>query len=129
VRWWEEMKLHNIKMNMKADPMYKNFRHDITPEGLALAFRWIPDATGLSEVDKELIVLKAREDMEDIWPRAKDETEAMALFQEKTRNIKDPEKLKIYLCEFLLDLAILASTWIEAQEKAGMNASAQRMFG
>jgi hypothetical protein len=28
------MKLHNIKMNMKADPMYKNFRHDITPEGL-----------------------------------------------------------------------------------------------
>jgi hypothetical protein len=53
----------------------------------------------------------------------------MALFQEKTRNIKDPEKLKIYLCEFLLDLAILASTWIEAQEKAGMNACAQRMFG
>jgi len=129
VRGWEGLKLHNMKMNMKADPMYKNFRHDITAEGLALAFRWIPDATGLSEVDKELIVLKAREDMEEIWPRAKDEREAMALFQEKTKNIKDPEKLKIYLCEFLLDLAILASTWIEAQEKAGMNASAQRMFG
>jgi hypothetical protein len=125
----EEIKLHNMKMNMKADPMYKNFRHDITPEGLALAFRWIPDATGLSEVDKELIVLKAREDMEEIWPRAKDQRDAMALFQEKTRDIKDPEKLKVYLCEFLLDLSILASTWIEAQEKAGMNASAQRMFG
>jgi len=121
--------LQNMKINIKADAAYKNFKHDITPEGLALAFKWIPDATGLSEVDKELIVLKAREDMEDIWPRAKDQREAMALFQEKTKNIKDPEKLKVYLCEFLLDLSILASTWIEAQEKAGMNASAQRMFG
>lgn len=121
--------MQNMKMDMKADPTYKNFKHEITPEGLALAFRWIPDATSLSEVDKELIILKAREDMEEIWPRAKDQEDAMALFQEKTRNIKDPEKLKVYLCEFLLDLAILASTWVEAQEKAGMNASAQRMFG
>lgn len=121
--------MKSMKMNMKADPLYKNFKHDTTPEGLALAFRWIPDATGLSEVDKELIVLKAREDMEEIWPVARDQREAMALFQEKTRNIKDPEKLKVYLCEFLLGLAILASSWVEGQERAGMNASAQRMFG
>ncbi|HOO54992.1 MAG TPA: hypothetical protein PLX30_12255 [Methanothrix sp.] len=116
-------------MNLKADPLYKNFKHEVTPEGLALAFKWIPDATELNEVDKELITLKAREDMEEIWPKARDQREAMALFQEKTRTIKDPDKLKVYLCEFLLDLSILASTWIEAQEKAGMNASAQRMFG
>ncbi len=119
----------NVKMSLKADPAYQNFKHDVTPEGLALAFRWIPDATGLSVVDRELVVLKARQDVEDIWPRARDEREAMALFQERTRNIKDPEKLKIYICEFLLGLAILASSWVEGQERAGMNASAQRMFG
>jgi len=121
--------LQNLKMNLKADPLYTNFKHDVTPEGLALAFRWIPDATGLNEVERELLVLKAREDMEDIWPRAKDQREAMALFQERARNIRDPDKLKVYLCEFLLGLAILASTWVEGQERAGMNASAQRMFG
>ena len=121
--------MQSMKMNMKADPLYKNFKHDVTPEGLALAFRWIPDSTGLSEVDKELIVLKAREDMEEIWPVARDQREAMALFQERARDIRDPDKLKVYLCEFLLGLAILASTWVEALERAGMNASAQRMFG
>ncbi len=121
--------MQNLKMRLKADPLYMNFKHDATPEGLALAFRWIPDATGLSEVDKELIVLKAREDLEEIWPLARDQREAMALFQEKTRDIRSPDKLKVYLCEFLLGLSVLASTWVEGQERAGMNASAQRMFG
>ena len=121
--------MENLKLSLKGDPMYTNFKYDVTPEGLALAFRWIPDATGLSEVERELTILKAREDMEEIWPRAKDQREAMALFQEKAKDIRDPDKLKVYLCEFLLALAILASTWIESQERAGMNASAQRMFG
>jgi hypothetical protein len=53
----------------------------------------------------------------------------MALFQERTRTIQDPEKLKVYLCEFLRGLAILASAWVEGRERAGMNASAQRMYG
>jgi hypothetical protein len=121
--------LENLKLSLKGDPLYTNFKYDVTPEGLALAFRWIPDAAGLSEVERELTILKAREDMEEIWPRAKDQREAMALFQEKAKDIRDPDKLKVYICEFLLGLAILASTWVEAQERAGMNASAQRMFG
>jgi hypothetical protein len=121
--------LNNVKLGLKADPLYTNFKHDITPEGLALAFRWVPEATGLSEVERELLVLKAREDLESIWPRARDEREAMALFQERSRTIRDPERLKVYLCEFLRGLSILASAWVEGQERAGMNASAQRMFG
>lgn len=121
--------MDNVKLRLKADPLYTNFKHDVTPEGLALAFRWVPEATGLSEVERELLVLKAREDLEAIWPEARDEREAMALFQERTRTIQDPEKLKVYLCEFLRGLAILASAWVEGRERAGMNASAQRMYG
>ena len=121
--------LDNVKLRLKADPLYTNFKHDVTPEGLALAFRWVPEATGLSEVEREMLMLKAREDLEAIWPEARDEREAMALFQERTRTIQDPEKLKVYLCEFLRGLAILASAWVEGRERAGMNASAQRMYG
>jgi len=122
--------LNNVKLGLKADPLYTNFKHDITPEGLALAFRWVPEATGLSEVERELLVLKAREDLESIWPRARDEREAMALFQERSRTIRDPERLKVYLCEFLRGLYNpRLRLGGRAGAGGGMNASAQRMFG